>query len=52
MAGQTSLNPLNSIIKNFDSLSVEPMIEEIRSLWKKNRPDQKQTLDVDIHTFD
>lgn len=49
MAGQTTLNPLNSVIKNFDSLSINPMIDEINSQWKKNRPDQKCSLSVDIH---
>lgn len=49
MAGQMTLNPLNSVIKDFDSLSINPMIDELRSLWKKNRPDQKCTLDVDVH---
>jgi len=48
MAGQIS-NPLNSIIKNFDLLSVNPFIDELRSLWKKNRPDQDCLLDVDVH---
>ena len=49
MAGQTTLNPLNSIIKDFDSLSINPMIDEIRSLWKKNRPNQNCSLYVDMH---
>lgn len=49
MAGQTTPSPLNPIIKNFDSLSVNPFIDEINSLWKKNRPDQNCFLDVDIH---
>jgi len=49
MAGQTTLNPLNSIIKDFDSLSINPMIDELRSLWKKNRPNQNCSLYVDVH---
>jgi len=49
MAGQTIPSPLNPIIKDFDSLSINPMIDELRSLWKKNRPDQKCSCYVDIH---
>jgi len=49
MAGQTIPSPLNPIIKNFNLLSVNPFVDEIKSLWKKNRPDQVCSLDVDIH---
>ena len=49
MAGQTIPSPLNSIIKDFDLLSIEPCIDNLRSLWKENRPDQKCSCYVDIH---
>lgn len=49
MAGQTFPSPLNPIIKNFNLLSVNPFVDEIKSLWKENRPNQDCTLDVDIH---
>jgi hypothetical protein len=50
MAGQTStLNPLNSLIKEFDSLSLNSFLDEIRSQWKKNRPDENCSLYVDAH---
>lgn len=49
MAGQTTLNPLNSVIKDFDLLSANPFIDELRSLWKENRPNQNCSLYVDVH---
>ena len=49
MAGQTSPNPLNPIIKNFDLLSINPLVDEISSLWKKNRLDQNCSLYMDVH---
>lgn len=49
MAGQTFSNPLNPIIKNFDLLSINPLVDEIGSLWKKNRLDQNCSLYMDVH---
>lgn len=49
MAGREIPNPLNSIIKNFDLLSVNPFVDEIKSLWKENRPDKNCSLYLDIH---